>query len=88
MDTALINQFIYGAVMMASVVASLFFLKFWQKTKDRFFAIFSSAFMLFAIERWISVIMATQDETRTWIFMIRLLAFVLIIGAVVDKNRN
>ncbi|MGE0527373.1 MAG: DUF5985 family protein [Bdellovibrionales bacterium] len=81
-------QFIYGAVMMASLTAGLFFLKFWRKTHDRFFAIFALAFWLLAVERLFLLAINPHHEARTFIFVFRLFAFLLIIAAVIDKNRN
>lgn len=88
MDIIILKAFIYGAVMMGSFIAGIFFLKFWKLTKDRFFAMFASAFWLFSIERWTLVFFEPIDETRTWIFIIRLFAFLLILIAVIDKNRK
>ncbi len=82
------NQFIYGAVMMGSLVAGTFFLKFWQKTEDRFFALFASAFYLLAIERCIFLFISAENEVHTWVFICRLLAFLAIGAAVVEKNRQ
>jgi len=38
--------FILGAIAMADLIAALFFLRFWKKTRDRFFLFFSAAFMV------------------------------------------
>ena len=43
------EQFIMGAIAMASAVVALFFLRFWRETGDRLFAIFASAFVLLGI---------------------------------------
>lgn len=80
------NQFFHGAVMMASAVAALFFLKFWRKTGDRFFAYFAAAFFLLGVERWFLLITREPIEARSAIYVFRLLAFVLIIWAVIAKN--
>lgn len=84
------NQFMSGAVMMASLCSGIFFLKFWRKTEDRFFVLFASAFFLFAIERCCFAFnpLLTPIDTLSWIYLIRLLAFLLIIVAVIDKNRT
>lgn len=74
--------------MMAGLCNGLFFLKFWRKTGDRFFSLFSAAFVLLAFERWLLLFLRTDNETNTWIFVARLIAFALIIWAVVDKNRS
>jgi hypothetical protein len=88
MDKSSINLFLYGAVMMGALCNGLFFLKFWRKTGDRFFSLFAAAFILFAFERWLLLLIKTENETNTWIFIARLIAFALIIYAVIDKNRG
>lgn len=88
MDNMLINQFLYGAVMMGSLCNGIFFLKFWRKTGDRFFSLFAAAFLLLSLERWLLLFIKTDNETNTWVFVIRLIAFAMIIGAVIDKNRS
>ncbi|WP_413294231.1 DUF5985 family protein [Bdellovibrio sp. HCB185ZH] len=88
MTTDLLKQFIYGAVMMASFTSGIFFLKFWRKTQDRFFMLFAAAFFMLGAERWFFTFLPNSDEENTWIFSMRLLAFLIIIGAVIDKNRE
>jgi hypothetical protein len=83
-----LSSFMSGAIMMGCFSASIFFLKFWSKTQDRFFALFASAFMLFAFERWLFVFINATNEAHTWVFIVRLFAFLLILGAVIDKNRT
>jgi hypothetical protein len=87
MNTSL-NSFISGAIMMACWVAGLFFLRFWRETRDRFFAMFATSFWLLALERVILVMLDPIDETRTFVYLIRSLAFAVIVLAVVDKNRD
>lgn len=74
--------------MMSFFVGGTFFLKFWRKTRDRFFALFATAFYLLAIERWLFVFVQSDNEVHTWVFVIRLLAFLVILVAVIDKNRE
>jgi hypothetical protein len=87
MEVNELNSFMSGAVMMGCVGAGIFFLKFWSKTQDRFFAIFAFAFFLLAFERWLFVFIQATNEAHTWVFIVRLLAFLLILTAVIDKNR-
>lgn len=79
--------FIFGAITMACWVAGLFFFRFWRKTGDRLFLIFALAFWMLAAERVILVLMNQVDEIRTFVYVIRLFAFVLILWAIFDKNR-
>jgi hypothetical protein len=81
-------QFLSGAIMMASLVAGLVFLRFWRQTRDRLFATFALSFWLMALERLILAAIEPVDETRTFVHMIRLMAFLLIVVAIIDKNRG
>ena len=42
-----------GATAMAGIVAALFFLKFWRRTKDSFFLLFAAAFAIDALGRFV-----------------------------------
>ena len=74
-----------GAIVLASWLAGLFFLRFWRDTRDRLFLIFAGAFWLLGLTRLALVIV--QREEHHYIYWIRLAAFVLIVIAIVDKNR-
>lgn len=87
MDKTILNQFIYGAIMMGSLCNGIFFLKFWRKTGDRFFSLFAASFILLGLERWVLIFIKADNETNSWIFIARMIAFSLIIWAVIDKNR-
>jgi hypothetical protein len=68
-------------------VAGLFFARFWMLSRDRFFLFFSLAFFVFTAN-WVGLgIVNPGVETRHYFFILRLVAFLLIIVAVVDKNR-
>lgn len=82
------NLFISGAIMMCYVVAGLFFLRFWRETHDRLFAVFAFAFWLLAANRVAFIFIDEANEARSYIYVLRLLAFVLILIAIVDKNRS
>lgn len=74
-----------GAIVLASWVAGLFFLRFWRDTRDRLFAIFAGAFWLLGLTRL--ALIFVQREEHHYIYWIRLAAFVLIVLAIIDKNR-
>jgi hypothetical protein len=77
-----------GAIAMASAVAALFFLRFWRETGDRLFAIFSASFALLGLTRLGLVMSKEQLEGETYLYWIRLAAFLLILLAIADKNRR
>lgn len=76
---------IAGASAALAAVAALFFLRFWRQSRDRFFGLFAAAFALIAVNRL--VLTVVDREHDAWIYVIRLAAFLLIIVAIVDKNR-
>jgi hypothetical protein len=82
------ENFMMGAIAMASCVAALFFLRFWRDTGDRLFLIFAASFFLLAATRLGLVLSAVTQEANTHWYWVRLIAFVLILVAIVDKNRR
>ena len=83
----MLTQFFAGANMVAFLVAGLFFLRFWKKTHDRLFLIFAGAFAVMALERIALAWISSKSEITPFIYLIRLIAFVLIAVAIIDKNR-
>ncbi len=81
------NELVSGAIAMASLVIALFFLRFWRTTHDRFFMYFSLSFLVQGGHR-IYAAFASNDmhEDNPFHYLIRLLAYALILWAVFDKN--
>jgi hypothetical protein len=79
-------SFLSGAVTMGFLVACLFFLRFWRKTSDRFFLAFAVAFFLLALNQALAQWIGAADERVGYTYLLRVLAFVLIVIAIVDKN--
>jgi hypothetical protein len=82
-----VNQVVSGAILMGYAVAGLFFLRFWRDTRDRLFLIFAIAFWILGLQRLALALTRDMMETQTELYLIRLFAFLLILGAIVDKNR-
>jgi hypothetical protein len=82
----MMHEFLLGLIVMGCLIAGLFFLRFWRKTRDRLFAVFALAFWLLALN-WALLAFTAQDEARPALYAIRLLAFVLILIGIIDKNR-
>ena len=81
-------HFFSGAMMLAGVTISLFFWRFYRRTGDRFFALFSAAFLVLAINRFAIILFTQQNEdTAASFYMVRFSAYLLIIIAIIDKNR-
>jgi hypothetical protein len=86
------NDMLLGAIVTASLIAALFFLRFWRSTGDRFFLFFALAFALDALNRlWLGSLLAPDmpqtDDDFPLYYLIRLLGYGLILFAIYDKNR-
>ncbi len=81
-------QFFSGALLVENLIIALIFLRFWKKANDRFFGFFSFAFGIMGLERLLLVLGDVVKETSSAIYILRLFAFLLIIWAVIDKNKN
>lgn len=81
-------DFLAGGTAVAALAVALFFLRFWHRSGDRFFALFALAFAVFAVNRALFAAVDADDESRAWVYVVRLVAFLLILAAIVDKNRQ
>jgi len=80
-----VNDFLQGAITMASATVSLFFFRYWRTTRDRLFALFGAAFALLAAN-WLMTSALPRFVTQA--HALRFAAFLLIALAVIDKNRQ
>lgn len=79
-------QFVSGAITMGFLIVGLFFLRFWARTRDRLFLAFAASFWLLAVNQGLVALSGVPREEQSWIYLIRLAAFTLIIVAIVHKN--
>ena len=78
--------FLSGVLTMGYVIAGLFFLRFWSRTRDSLFIAFACAFWLLAVNQALVALAGVPREEQSWIYLLRLGAFTLIIAAIVRKN--
>ena len=78
--------FLAGATTMGFFVAALFFLRFWRNTRDTLFASFALSFALLGLGQAILALGGLPVEERSWVYLIRLTAFLIIIAAIARKN--
>lgn len=81
-------DFLSGAISLGFLVAALFFLRFWRRTHDSLFASFAIAFALLGFGQAIQALASITEEERSYIFLIRLVAFTLILIGIFRKNRS
>jgi membrane-associated PAP2 superfamily phosphatase len=81
-------DFLSGAITLGFLVAGLFFLRFWRRTRDGLFLAFAIAFALLGIGQAVQALANIPQEERSYLFLIRLAAFTIILAAVARKNRS
>lgn len=79
-------EFLSGAVTMGFLVAAGFFARFWRQTGERLFLAFAAAFVLLALNQALAQWLGAADERVAYTYLLRVLGFVLILVAIVDKN--
>ncbi len=79
--------FLQGVSAAGAWAAGLFFLRFWRESRDTLFALFGAAFWLLALSWTLLALIDPTEESRPYIYTLRLLAFLLIIAATIEKNR-
>ena len=81
-------DFLSGAITLGFLVAGLFFLRFWRRTKDGLFLAFAVAFALLGLGQAVQALANIPQEEHSYIYLIRLAAFLVILAAIFRKNRN
>jgi hypothetical protein len=83
-----VTDFLAGASAVASCAVALFFLRFWRTSRDRLFLAFGTAFAIFAVNRVVLAAVERDSEDLLAVYGLRLTAFLVIIWAIVDRNRR
>jgi uncharacterized membrane protein HdeD (DUF308 family) len=83
----MLEGFLLGIIVTASLASGVFFLKYWRRTRDSLFLAFGAAFIIEGINRTAFLLLDRPDEGSPAIYVVRLLAFLLILAAIVRKNR-
>jgi hypothetical protein len=82
------NQFLLGALAMGFFVVAMFFARFFSRTTDRFFAFMATAFAIMSANQIALAVLGEDSEYHSWVYLLRLAAFVLILIGIYDKNRR
>ena len=81
-------DFLSGAVALGFAACALFFLRFWKRTREELFLAFAVSFLLLGAGQTILALANIPTEERGSIYLLRLLAFLLILIAIYRKNRQ
>jgi hypothetical protein len=85
METSTI-YFLAGGLTTCYLVATVFFFRFWHRTGDRLFITFAIAFALLTIEQVALLVFGIQDERSNYLYVLRIIAFLVILYAIIEKN--
>lgn len=80
------TDFVYGALAAGYLIAGVFFLRFWARTHERLLLIFALAFWMLALSQTLLGVLDLEREEQSWLYLIRLAAFTLIIAGIVSVN--
>ena len=84
----LMREFIWGTLTMGHLIAALLLLRSWRLSRDRLFLFFSIAFATLALN-WLGLaLIDPAHELQHYVYLLRLLGFLLLIVGIVDKNRR
>lgn len=84
----MINGFLLGVIVTCSIVSGAFFIKFWRQTRDTLFLAFGAAFMVEGFNRAMILFVDAPNLGHPAIYVVRLLSYLLILVAIIDKNRT
>lgn len=82
------NRLLLGAIAMGFLISSLFFLRFWREGRDRFFLLFGLSLLVEGANRFALGSLPRPSEGAASFYLVRLLSFLLILIAIIDKNRT
>lgn len=82
------SELLNGASALAGMAIALWFLRFWRASGDRLFLAFAGAFAILAANRVVLGLSERESEDLLPVYGLRLAAFVVIIAAIVDRNRR
>lgn len=88
MSSDALVHFLSGAVTLGHALVALFFFRFWRKTRDGLFLAFAAAFVLLAIQRTLAALLEVVAEQGSVVDILRVAAFLVILAAIIAKNRR
>jgi hypothetical protein len=84
----MIEGFLLGIIVAASLVAGAYFFKFWRQTRDPLFLSFSCAFLIEGLNRTCFLFVPDPETGSVTLYSIRFLSYLLILIAIAYKNRR
>ena len=83
-----VTVFLQGLSSMGAYASGLFFFRFWRDSGDSLFGYFGAAFCVLGVSWTLLALLSPTEDTRPYIYALRLVAFGLIIAGTIAKNRQ
>ena len=87
-EITIINAALSGGIAVGFAMIGICFFRFWRSSRVRLFFVFAISFFLLTIERIVLVLADPDNEFAPYIYTMRLAAFLVIIGGIIDQNRR
>jgi hypothetical protein len=84
----MLEGFLLGVIVTACLTAATFFLKFWRRTHDGLFLAFAVAFFVEGLNRCALLMIEHPNEGNPAVYLVRMFAYLVIVAAIVRKNRE
>jgi hypothetical protein len=78
--------FLFGTNTMGFIVVAVYFLRFWTRTRDLLFLLFSLSFGVQAVAEVAFAFAAVPNESRPEFYWPRMVAYTLILAGIAHKN--
>ena len=84
----MVEGFLVGVIVSCSMIAGLFFLRFWRRSGDSLFLAFALSFLLEGANRlrFLELGLVEPSERYASIYVVRLLSYLIIVGAILYRN--
>jgi Family of unknown function (DUF5985) len=82
-----VTEFLAGAAFLGCCGIAFYFLRQWSRDRDRLFLAFGLAFATLAAHYVLLPFYVPDADEAPAVFAMRLIAFGLIIGGIIEKNR-
>jgi len=80
--------FLQAVSATAAWVSATIFLRYWRESRDALFALFAVAFALLGLSWALLSVINPVGDASPYIYGLRLVAFLLLIVAIIHKNRE
>ena len=80
--------FLQAVSATAALISATIFVRYWRQSRDPLFVQFALAFAVLGVSWAILSVVNPIGDANPYVYVLRLIAFLLIIVAVVVKNRE